>query len=561
MHPRGGGQGRRAARHARAARGGHRGGRAAGVRDVAGGRHRGRRGDRGAGVKANRAYELIVRRGGRGPALLRSRRRVRPRRGRRDRLRRGRAVLGHDAGPDRPPRARAEGRPRGHGGRGVPRAWRRYELSMSRRAARPRDSRHEPEWSAAPAPITPEIGATAGQRGTGQPKPRRRSPRSSASAPRVRERAGTVVDDVARRRRDHRRPRALGQDGRSSLGSRLHDRCSIRASAMRRRGPRARRPSAPVSHDAPHLGAAAGGAVAARGRSQPPLLAATSCRRCDRDAQPADARARPCDRARRARPAARRAVARPSGRGDPRRRGADRLRRDGLGAAASGRHRPASAPAPASAGRVLEDRARRRRADEDRGRAPARPPGSARDPLRRLVISVDASCAADATGARRRPRRETSCSPTPGGVTIRVRRGDDRRSASARTCESRPSRTGVVRDGSGGGTARSSARRTPRPRVPHDMPPRDREHAPTLRLATPAEQARRRGRTLHGVERRRGRPRVCAGAGYRHGSSALSGRVAGARAGATSGETPTGRGRAQPDVRAPSGRTRVRDSS
>ena len=37
-----------------------------------GGRDRRRRGDRGAAVKANRAYELIVRRGGRGPALLRS---------------------------------------------------------------------------------------------------------------------------------------------------------------------------------------------------------------------------------------------------------------------------------------------------------------------------------------------------------------------------------------------------------------------------------------------------------------------------------------------------------
>ena len=49
------------------------------------------------GVKANRAYELLVRQGGRGPALLRRPDRRRPRRGRRDRHRRGRAVLGHPA--------------------------------------------------------------------------------------------------------------------------------------------------------------------------------------------------------------------------------------------------------------------------------------------------------------------------------------------------------------------------------------------------------------------------------------------------------------------------------
>ena len=45
---------------------------AAGVREVPAVVTGGRRDARGAGVKANRAYELIVRRGGRGPALLRS---------------------------------------------------------------------------------------------------------------------------------------------------------------------------------------------------------------------------------------------------------------------------------------------------------------------------------------------------------------------------------------------------------------------------------------------------------------------------------------------------------
>ena len=64
------------------------------------------------GVKANRSYELIVRRGGRGPAALARSRARRPGRDRRDRDRRGRAVLGHRAGPDAAPLARAQDRPR-----------------------------------------------------------------------------------------------------------------------------------------------------------------------------------------------------------------------------------------------------------------------------------------------------------------------------------------------------------------------------------------------------------------------------------------------------------------
>ena len=70
LHPAAVIKGAELARHARAARGRQRG------RPRGGGRQRARRGDRrrrrdrGPGVKANRAYELTVRRGGRGPALL-----------------------------------------------------------------------------------------------------------------------------------------------------------------------------------------------------------------------------------------------------------------------------------------------------------------------------------------------------------------------------------------------------------------------------------------------------------------------------------------------------------
>ena len=81
-------------------------------------------------MKANRAFELKVHRGGRGPALLRSPGRGRPHRGARDRHRRDRAVLGHVAEPDGQAGARAQGRPRAARRRRVPRALAPVRLAL-----------------------------------------------------------------------------------------------------------------------------------------------------------------------------------------------------------------------------------------------------------------------------------------------------------------------------------------------------------------------------------------------------------------------------------------------